>query len=96
MLNNNHARRVSQSDLPTTADAVQQYQQHGGRLTDPYHVGHDPLSGNSSRSQLRHQAFSDQYPSFGDIFSKLVNGDDTIFKLALKFYIDITHRIAST
>lgn len=75
---------------------VDEYEQNGGRLTDPYQVGADPLNGNTRMSQLRSQVFSEKFPSFNDIFSRLVNGDRSSFQLALKFYIDTTNRIAST
>ena len=96
MLGNNHVRPIDQRVLPSTTDAIQQYQHHGGRLTDPYQVGNDPLDGNAYKCRLRHEAFSEKYSSFQDIFSKLVSGDNALFKLALQFYIDITRRIAST
>jgi len=96
MLGNNHAKTIDQRLLPSTTDAVQQYQQQGGQLTDPWQVGKDPLDGNAYKYGVRHEAFLKKYPSFQDIFSKLVNGDQTTFKHALKFYIDITHRISST
>ena len=93
---NNQAKSIRQTDLPTTVEAVHQYGQNGGRLTDPYQVGADPLNGNTRMSQLRSQVFSEKFPSFNDIFSRLVNGDRSSFQLALKFYIDITRRIAAT
>ena len=86
-------RLFDQRLLPSTTDAVQQYQQQGGRLTDPWK---DSLDGNAYKYGVRQEAFLEKYPSFQDIFSKLVNGDQTTFKHALKFNIDITHRISST
>ena len=95
MLGNNHTKAVDQRLLPSTTDAVQRYQQ-GGQLTDPWQVGKDPLEGNAYKYGIRQEAFLEKYPSFQNIFSKLVNGDKTTFKQALKFYIDITHRISSS
>ena len=96
MLSNNHAKSIDQQLLPSPADAVQQYQQQGGQLTDPWQVGKDPLDGKAYKYGVRHEAFLGKYPSFQDIFSKLVNGDSSIFKHALMFFIDITRRISST
>lgn len=96
MLGNNHTKAVDQRLLPSTTDAVQWYQQQGGQLTDPWQVGKDPLEGNAYKYGVRQEAFLEKYPSFQNIFSKLVNGDETTFKQALKFYIDITHRISSS
>ena len=96
MLSNNHAKPIDSRVLPSTADAVQNYQQHGGQLTDPYQVGKDPLDSNAYKYGVRHESFFEQYHSFQGIFSKLVNGDCSTFKHALKFYIDITRQISST
>ena len=96
MHGNNHAKAVDQRLLPSTTEAVQRYQQQGGQLTDPWQVGKDPLEGNAYKYGVRQEAFLEKYSSFQSIFSKLVNGDQTTFKQALKFYIDITHRISST
>lgn len=95
-MSNNRAKHIDSRVLPTVADAVQQYQQQGGHLTDPYHVGRDPLEGDAYKLGVRQQAFSEKYPSFHNIFSKLVNGDSSTFKHALSFYISVTRRISSS
>ena len=95
-MSNNHTKCIDHRVLPSVADAVRQYQQQGGHLTDPYNVGKDPLEGDTSKSRVRQEAFSDKYPSFLEIFSKLVNGDSSTFRHALSFYIDITRRISSS
>lgn len=96
MLRNNCAKPIHQGVLPSVEDAVQHYEQQGGQLRDPYQVGSDPLEGNAYKYGVRQEAFVDKYSSFQDIFAKLVNGDSTTFKDALKCYIDITHRISSS
>ena len=78
------------------ADAVQQYECSGGRITEPYQVGKDPLSSDTHKLGIRHTAFTEKYPSFRDTFSKLVNQDSTVFEQSLKYYLDITRRISST
>ena len=93
---NNHTKPINQGILPNPIDAVQLYQQQGGYLRDPYQAGTDPLDGDAYRLGVRHEAFVEKYPSFQDIFSRLVNNDSTVFQKALKFYIDITFRIASS
>lgn len=80
MLSNNCTRPINPRDLPTAAEAVSLYQQNGGHLTDPYQFGCDPLNGDLSKVRLRQEAFSEKYPSFNEIFSKLVNGDSTCFQ----------------
>lgn len=94
MLRNNCAKPIDQRLLPSVQDAVQLYEQQEGQLWDPYQVGSDPLKGNAYKYGVRQEAFLEKYPSFQEIFSKLVNGDSTTFRDALKFYIDITHRVS--
>lgn len=79
MLGNNCTKSIDQRLLPSVADAVQQYEQQGGHLREPYQVGSDPLEGNAYKYGVRQEAFLEKYPSFQDIFAKLVNGDSTTF-----------------
>ena len=44
---------------------------------------------------MRHETFLEKYPSFQDIFSKLINGDQSTFN-KLEVDVDIMHRISST
>ena len=53
MTSNNQAKHIDPRLLPTVADAVQQYQQQGGHLTNPYQVGRDPLEGNAYKLRVR-------------------------------------------
>ena len=92
MLSNNHAKPFDQRLLWSSGDIVQQYEQHGGHLTDPWQVGKDPLEGNSYKNGIRHIAFTEKFRDFRLIFSKLVNGDSSMFTHGLKFYLDITRR----
>ena len=69
MLGNNHSKAIDQRLLPSATEAVQQYQQQGGQLTDPWQVGKDPLEGNAYMYRVRQTAFSEKYPSFQDILS---------------------------
>lgn len=96
MLQNNCAKHIDPRLLPSTTDAVQLYHQRGGQLTDPYAVGRDPLEADAHKLGIRHEAFYEKYPTFQDVFSRLVNGDSRVFKNALKFYISITRRLSLT
>ena len=73
MLRNNHANPIAPTVIPSSADAIQQHNQLVSQLTDPYQVGKDPLDGNAYKYGVRHEAFSQKYPTFQDIFSTLVN-----------------------
>ena len=92
----NRARKIPQSLLPSTDQAVQLYRGNGGRLTDPAPFGSDPLASNHDRQHIRDQAFRERFPSFDFVFHRLVNGDSSLFRQALLFYIDITKRLASS
>ena len=94
MRNNSRVKVINPSLLPSVMDAVQEYQQAGGHLRDPHQVGMDPLS--PAKQKIRKQAFSERYTSFQAIFSALVNGDSTMFRNALRFYIDVTYRLSSS
>ena len=94
MRNNNKVKVVNPSDLPGVSAANQMYQQAGGNLRDPHSVGTDTLT--DVERGIRKQVFSGRYPSFGLIFSRVVNGDSTTFRNALICYIDITYRLSSS
>ena len=93
MRNNNKARPTGPSVVPSVTDAVHMYQQMGGgHLQDPHQVRRDPLC--PAKQELCKVAFCGSYPSFETIFSSLVNGDTTMFRNALKFFIDVTFRLS--
>ena len=87
-------KRIDQSLLWTPAEAVQRYRRCGGRITDPAGFGIDPLLGDTSKSEIRRQAFADRIPSFDVIFSSAVNGDGRPFREGLLFLCDITYRLS--
>ena len=82
----NRFPKINQSHLPDTTAAVVMYNQEGGNLSDGARFGHDPLSGHSNKMSIRHQAFTERYPSFEDIFHQLVNSNSTLFKEALVLF----------
>ena len=92
----NRFPKINQNHLPDTTAAVAMYNQEGGNLSDGARFGHDPLSGHSNKMSIRHQAFTERYPSFEDIFHQLVNSNSTLFKEALKFYLDVTYRLSKS
>ena len=91
----NCVKQIVPSLLPDPSRAVQLYEQTGGRIREISNFGRDPIANDASKCDVRNQAFTEKCPSFGDIFSNLVNGNPLPFKSALKFYIDVTRRLAS-
>ena len=96
MLKNNKARMIDPRVIPTSDQAVQLYEQNGGRLTEPVQFGRDPLECDAIKKTIREQAFQEKYPSLDLMFHQLVNGDTTLFQQALKFYISTTHHLSHT
>ena len=94
----NHIKRrnliIDSSLLPESSRAVQLYEQAGGRMREISQFGQHPIAHDTTKYDLWRQAFTDKYPSFKAIFSNLVNENSVPFKSALKFYIDITRRLA--
>lgn len=92
----NRFPKINQSHLPDTAAAITMYNQEDGNISDGAQFGYDPLTGHTNKISIRHQAFTERYSSFEDIFHQLVNSNSTLFKEALKFYLDITYRLSKS
>ena len=75
------------SAIPTRDEAVSLFETSGGNLTRPSTYGADPLSGSPERMARRQNFFDKRFPSLKDIYGSLVNGDASMFKNAVKFYI---------
>ena len=93
---NNRARQISPGLLPDPDLAVEMYRNHGGTLTDPAPYGNDPLPADSDKQRICADAFDKRYPSMNTIFHHLVNGNSSLFKEALLFYIDVTRRLSAS
>lgn len=86
--------RIDLQHLPNVSSAVTLYIQEGGTISDGSQFGNDALEGYPRKIQIREQAFTEKYPSFEEIFHQLVNSNSTLFKEALRFYIDISYRLS--
>ena len=93
MLADNRAKKLDPRILPTPAEAVRMYEEHGGHLTEEGHFGRDPLANDAEKCRIRETAFMDRYPS---AFHNIVNGNDTLFREELKYFIDITYRLSAS
>lgn len=94
MRNNNRAKKISPHFLPQPQEAANDYRLNGGTITDPDQNITDPLCNTSDKIEIRHQSFTNRYPSFDIIFQNLVNSESSMFKNGLKFFIDITFRLS--
>ena len=87
---------LDSSVVPTTEMAVSQYRACGGRITESSHFGRYPIANSIEKCQWRDNAFHQHFPQFNTIFYDLVNRNDTTFKNALIYYIDLTYRLSSS
>ncbi len=95
MKRKNHAMSIDLQLLPQTGDAVGQFESHGGTLTTFSEFGHDPLSERSDLIQQRETKFHERYTDFGPFFYSSVNGDNSIFRLGLLYFIEISTQLLS-
>ncbi len=94
MLRCNGTAKIAPGLVPSTEEAVRNYTTAGGRLTDLSLFGEDPLANDSECILQREVVFFRRYPSFDPIFHKIVNGDDTLFRDGLQFFIHITETMS--
>lgn len=96
MRTNSRIGRINPAIVPSTAQAVAEYTNSGGHLTDPHDNCVDPLYGNQVKKDMRESAFLQQFPSLHTIFHSLVNYDSSQFVCAINLYVNITFRLANS
>ena len=94
MRTNNRIARVDMRHIPSPQHAVRMYHEEGGRISDKTYFGDDPICADLTKCSIRSQAFSERFPSFHIIFQQLVNGNSSLLKKAVLFYIDLTYRLS--
>ena len=80
-------------ELPLTRDAVDQYRQQGGCLTDPTPFATDPLEGYNALKEERNTRYIQAHPDGHDyeyLFSTLINCQSTNFAAAITTFTSIT------
>ena len=82
--------------VPTVDEAVSPFHSAGGRLTLFSNFGADPLYGMNELCELRLKTFTSRYKDFASIFHAICNGDESLFRSALLYFMDITKRMASS
>ena len=55
--------------------------------------GEDPLVNSTILSHQREVKFHQRYPNFDLFFHKVVNGDDSVFREGLLYFIQITQTL---
>ena len=64
-----------------------------GHITHFSGFGEDPLVNNTILSHQREVEFHQRYPNFDLFFHKVVNGDDSVFREGLLYFIQITQTL---
>ena len=93
---NNQVSRIDRNLLPSSEDAVRQYERTGGHLTHFSEFGRDPLAVTTHLVNQRDIEFNARYPNFDTIFHKVVNSDATLFHSGLSFFSSLTERLAQS
>lgn len=96
MCENYQARRLDDSVIIEPNDAVTQFESFGGRLTIFSPFGEDPLKESMQLSSRREEEFKERYPDFSQFFYRIVNGDNSLFREGLLFFIDISKRLEAS
>ena len=78
---------------PTTI--LEEYRQLGGNITVFSPFGEDPLKNRPDLLAIREKGFFERYTGFEQFFYSVVNGDLSLFKEGLLFFIDVTIRLSS-
>ena len=94
MSNNNRAAHVPAASLPTTEEAVRQYERMGGHLNVTPRFGMDPLANNMELGAIRNENFNRRYPQFDHFFHSLGNGNQGPFREGLLYIISVTQRLS--
>lgn len=90
MMSNNHAAKIDPQNILSSEEAVKLFEEDGGHLTYFRDFGVDPLSGDE-KVTMREATFHARYPTFEPFFHRLVNGDDSLFKEGLLFFVHLTN-----
>ena len=87
--NNFQGQRLSESQVPSSDEAVTSYEDLGGSLTLFPCFGADPLANDTTLQAEREQNF-DSVTDFEAVFGELVNGNPIPFETAIVRYANMT------
>ena len=95
MQRNNQTVQIDPSLLPEPVDALQLFKAHGGHITVFSPFGQDPLENHPEHFQERESKFFECYPDFGPFFHSVVNGDYSLFREGLLYFIDTSKQLVA-
>lgn len=77
-------------------EAVTQYRQQGGNISDPLLYGYDPLEGNDVLIQQKDELFSQRVEATpSNIFSDVLTDNAAPFEAAVMEFVSITEEFSS-
>ena len=85
---------VNPSLVPSVEDAIQMYTDAGGTITRNSSFGVDPLASSDALINQRETEFTQNNPTFDDIYSNVINGDGSFMVAAVLSFINITRNLA--
>ena len=74
---------VTPSLVPSVEDAIQMYTDAGGSITLNSSFGVDPLASSDALINQREIEFTQNNPTFDDIYSNVINGDGSFMVTAV-------------
>lgn len=95
MRSDNRSKLIDPQLLPSVRVATEQYNAHGGTISEPCSFGSDPLEHSDTKKSIRYETFCSRY-SFKSLFCDVSNDCGSSFKEALCYFIDVTYRLAHT
>ena len=97
MASNNQAAPIPESIIPEPDEAVALFESRGGNLTLFSLFGHDPLTVFPELMEEREQRFLQRYPAadFGPFFYTVANGDNSLFREGLLYFIHLSQQLQS-
>ena len=90
MHRNNQASPIHPHQIPSRDDAIQMFESQGGHVTFFSPFGSDPLIADKRLATEREETFHQQYPDFRPFFSTVANGDTSLFRSGLLYFIQLS------
>lgn len=95
MRRNNQAVILDPQVIKDPSTLLEEYTALGGNITLFSPFGKDPLKGRPDLVTKREASFFERYTNFENFFYTVVNGDFSLFREGLLFFIDVTNRLSS-
>jgi hypothetical protein len=90
---NNDITALAEEYVPSTADAVELFEEAGGTLTEEGTSGIDPLDGYLALRKYREALFRHGAPSIENIVEDLNVGTGDLLKRSILYYIELTNML---